>query len=169
MSGMLTYNGYNGTVEYSHPDKVLFGKLFGINDLVTYEGTSVDELYTAFQESVDDYIETCRQLGKEPQKVFRGSFNVRIDPELHKRAAYEAGVLGQSLNEFVESSIALRIQQTGNRATYSAMSDERSAVKRSGLRTAHAADHEAGLAYGSKGKKSAKGAGKRKKGPGGKR
>lgn len=157
---MLAYKGYSGTVEYSPADKTLFGKLFGINDLVTYEGTSVNDLTTAFEGSVDDYIETCRQLGKEPQKVFRGSFNVRIKPELHKRAAYEAEVLGQSLNEFVESSIALRIQQMESPATYSAAPGEGRFIQRSGLKPAQAAD--GAVVYGRKEKKSAKSTGKRK-------
>ncbi len=64
MNSMLEYNGYKGTVEYSEADKILFGKLSGINELVTYEGTSVDELRSAFRESVDDYIETLRELGR---------------------------------------------------------------------------------------------------------
>ena len=114
MSGMLKHNGYSGTVEFNDADNILFGKIFGINDLVSYEGTSVDKLKAAFIEAVDDYIQTCKKLGKEPEKAFRGSFNVRIKPELHKSAAYQAEVLGQSLNEFVESSIALRIQHVSS-------------------------------------------------------
>ena len=108
---MLEYNGYFGTVDFSAADRVFYGKIFGINDVVTFEGTTVEELESSFRSQVDDYLQTCKEIGKEPEKMFKGVFNVRIKPELHKKAVFEAGVLGQTLNEFVEKSIALRIEQ----------------------------------------------------------
>lgn len=105
MNGTLTYNGYSGTVEYSNDDSILFGKIIGINDLVNYQGASVDELKASFEEAVKDYIETCVELNKEPEKQFKGSFNVRVPVELHREAVIVATKNKISLNELVKKSL----------------------------------------------------------------
>src|SRR5688572_136045 len=104
MKNIMEYNGYTGIVEYSGADRVFFGKVFGINDLVTFEGDSVKQLEKAFRDAVDDYVETCTEQGKEPERAYKGSFNVRIDPEVHRKAAFKAQTLHISLNEFVEQA-----------------------------------------------------------------
>lgn len=106
MDNMLDYNGYKGTVEFSLNDQVFYGQIFGINDTVMYEGSSVKELQKMFREAVDDYLETCKEMGKEPERAFKGSFNVRIKPELHRLAALKAVAAKMSLNEFIENAIA---------------------------------------------------------------
>ena len=100
----LEYKGYIGKIHYSQEDEVFFGTIFGIDDLVTFEGESVQELKNAFEEAVDSYLEMCEEIGKEPDKTYRGLFNVRIDPELHKQIAMEAVKRGISLNQFVETA-----------------------------------------------------------------
>jgi len=69
MKDCLQHKGYNGTVQFSTNDKVFFGKLEGINDLVTFEGNNVSALESSFIEAVEDYLETCKELGKEPKKT----------------------------------------------------------------------------------------------------
>ena len=101
MANTIEYKGYIGTVEYSSEDKCFFGKLEMIDDLVTFEATNVTELETNFQNAVDEYIDTCKQLNREPQKIYKGVFNVRIDPKLHKKIYKEALKAGVSLNAFV--------------------------------------------------------------------
>ena len=110
MKNTMECNGYTGVVEYSAEDNVFFGKLFGINDLITFEGNSVKELEKGFQEAVDDYLSTCKALDKERERAYKGSFNVRIDPEIHRLAAFKAQTLHISLNEFVEQAIAKEIE-----------------------------------------------------------
>ncbi|HEY6143232.1 MAG TPA: type II toxin-antitoxin system HicB family antitoxin [Flavobacterium sp.] len=105
MKNYLEYKGYIGTVEFSAEDKIFFGKIQGINDLVTFEGTSVDELAVAFEESVNDYLETCKALNKNPDKVFKGSFNVRVSQELHQKTALLASKKGLNLNEVVKEAL----------------------------------------------------------------
>jgi len=102
---MLKYNDFYGSVEYSATDECFFGKIIGTSDLVTFEGKSVSNLKKAFIEAVKDYLVLCKEVGKEPQKSYKGSFNVRISPELHKAAAVIAGKKGISLNTFVEKAI----------------------------------------------------------------
>jgi len=84
MSAPLFYKGYFGTVQYSAPDRVFHGKLDGIGALVTYEGTDVESLEEAFRESVDDYLDLCKQEGLEIEKPYKGAFNVRVPSELHR-------------------------------------------------------------------------------------
>lgn len=106
MKDVMFYKDYIGSVHYSTEDEVFYGELEGINDSISYEGTSVTELKAAFEEAVEDYLELCKLNGKEPEKVYKGSFNVRIKPELHKKAAQMAVIEGKSLNQYVEEAIA---------------------------------------------------------------
>jgi len=110
MANYLKYKEYLGTVEYSTEDEVFYGKIFGINDLVTFEGQSVAEIKEAFEEAVEDYIETCKELGKIPEKIFKGNFNVRVPSSVHKDAALAATQYNISLNDFVKAAITFAIK-----------------------------------------------------------
>lgn len=105
MSNFLEYKNYMGTVEYSAEDDILYGKVIGINGLVSYEGDSVQRLKEDFEEAVDDYLEMCSAQGVEPQKTYKGSFNVRISPSLHKSLALYAASHNKTLNASVEEAI----------------------------------------------------------------
>lgn len=105
MNDILEYKGYYASLHFSSEDEVFYGKLFGIDDLVNFEGSSVKELKKAFQEAVEDYLEACKELGKEPNKTYKGTFNVRITTDLHKEAAFFAASHNISLNDFVKIAI----------------------------------------------------------------
>ncbi|EKN4037610.1 MULTISPECIES: type II toxin-antitoxin system HicB family antitoxin [Yersinia] len=105
MSNMLKYKGFYGSIEFSIEDMVLYGKIECINDLVTYEAADLPGLKSAFEEAVDDYVETCAIVGKAPEKPMSGSFNIRIGEDLHKKAYLAAKDAGISLNEIVKNSI----------------------------------------------------------------
>lgn len=105
MKNYLEYKGYLGTVEFSADDKVFFGKIQGINDLILFEGESVSELENSFKESVDDYMETCKEIGKEPNKTFKGSFNVRVEKRIHQKLFMLAAKKGMNLNQLVNKSL----------------------------------------------------------------
>lgn len=104
-NNMLKYKDFLGSVEYSADDECFFGKIIGIADLITFEGDSVKTLKEAFIEAADDYLAVCEQMGKDPRKSYKGSFNIRISPELHKEAAIMANMRGVSLNSLVEKAI----------------------------------------------------------------
>lgn len=87
MASTIEHNGYIGSVEYSAEDKCFFGKLEMIDDLVTFEANNANDLEINFQDAVDGYLSTCKELNREPQKAYKGVFNVRIDPDLHKKVA----------------------------------------------------------------------------------
>lgn len=106
MKNYLEYNGYIGTLEFSSDDKIFFGKIQGINDLVTFEGSSVAELEASFKEAIEDYLETCKLLNKAPDKTYKGSFNVRVSQELHQKIALLASRKGLNLNEVVKEALS---------------------------------------------------------------
>ena len=105
MNNTMEYKGYVGSVEFSEEDALFYGKVLGIRALISYEGTNAAELVADFHGAVDDYLELCAQSGTEPEKAYKGSFNVRISPELHKHAVIAAMSHNMSLNSFVEASI----------------------------------------------------------------
>jgi len=105
MNDILEYKGYYASLHFSSEDEVFYGKLLGIDDLVNFEGASVKELKKAFHEAVEDYLETCKELGKEPNKTYKGTFNIRITTDLHKEAAVFAASQNISLNDFVKTAI----------------------------------------------------------------
>ena len=98
---ILKYKEYEGTAELDMTRGVCRGKILFINDLVTYEASKPSELQKEFEAAVDDYIETCAELGREPQKSLKGQFNVRIPQDLHKTLTLRALTDGVSLNDVV--------------------------------------------------------------------
>ncbi len=112
MKDILTYKGFIGSAHFSSDDSVFFGKIESINDLITFEGNDVDELIKSFHEAVDDYITLCKETGKKPLKSCKGSFNVRIAPEIHMKALEKATLLGVSLNQLVQKAIEKEVEKT---------------------------------------------------------
>lgn len=109
MKDVILYKNFIGSVHYSTEDEVFYGKIEGIDDSIGFEGNSVKELKLAFHEAVEDYLELCEMNDKQPQKVYKGSFNIRISPDLHYKAAQEAILEGISLNQFIEKAIREKI------------------------------------------------------------
>lgn len=105
MSSLLSYKNYNGTVEYSREDSCLYGKVIGIKSLISYEGDSVKELEQDFKSVIDEYLEDCKVRNVEPEQPFKGTFNVRVSPELHRAIAVYAIEHGKTLNAVVEEAI----------------------------------------------------------------
>jgi len=84
MTDIFLHCSYHAEIHFSIEDDVFYGKLIGISDLILFEADSVKALKDAFTEAVEDYIETCTELNKPPQKPYKGSFNIRISPDLHR-------------------------------------------------------------------------------------
>jgi predicted HicB family RNase H-like nuclease len=105
MSQTLQYRGYDGSVDYSAEDRLLHGALLGIRDTVTYEGSDVNDLESNFRAAIDEYLEFCAAEGKSPDQPFKGTFNVRIGRDLHKRAAIYAREHRQKLNHVVTTAL----------------------------------------------------------------
>ena len=102
MNNTIQYKGYIGSVEFSEEDSIFYGKVMGIRSLISYEGESARELLADFHGAVDDYLESCKAEGKEPEVAFKGSFNIRLSPELHRRIYIYAATHQMSMNRYIE-------------------------------------------------------------------
>lgn len=105
MNNTIEYKGYLGSVEFSEEDSLFYGKVMGIRSLISYEGETAKELLEDFHGAVDDYLETCVAEGRQPEVAYKGSFNVRISPELHKRLVVYATAHQMSLNSYIEETL----------------------------------------------------------------
>lgn len=102
---ILKYKGFFGTVDFSAEDEVFYGKVDGINDLITFEGESVQELKTSFHYMVDGHIKDCEAEKKPLKKSYSGSFNIRLTPQMHRQLAEKALHKGITLNQFLKNVI----------------------------------------------------------------
>ena len=109
---MMEYKGFIGTVEYDAEAKIFHGDIINTKDVITFQGTTVKEIESAFKESIDDYISWCKEEGVEPEKPYSGRFNVRLAPQLHQKIAILAKQKRVSLNSFVEKAIVNEIAQS---------------------------------------------------------
>jgi len=116
MKDVLRHKDFIGSVRFSAEDECFFGKIEGVDDLVTFEGRDVDELKRSFREAVEDYICLCRKAGKPPSKSYIGTFNVRMPAELHQKAARKSALLGISLNQFVQRAVEKEVREPWLRA-----------------------------------------------------
>ncbi len=98
---MMEYKGYIGKVEIDDEAGILYGEVVNVRDVITFEGTTVEEIQKAFRESVDDYLDFCAQRGESPEKPFSGKFVVRLPAELHRKAYIQAKLEDKSLNGWV--------------------------------------------------------------------
>ena len=105
MNNTFEYRGYIGTIEFSEEDALFFGKVMGIRSLISYEGKNANELISDFHSAVDDYLSVCEAEGREPEKAYKGSFNIRISPELHKQLVVCATSRQMSLYSFGEKAL----------------------------------------------------------------
>jgi predicted HicB family RNase H-like nuclease len=103
---MLRYKGFSGHVEYDESASVFHGEVLDTRDVITFEGSSVEELETAFRESVDDYLEFCRERGETPDKPFSGRLMLRLPPDLHRELFLEAKRQGKSLNRVIAERLS---------------------------------------------------------------
>jgi len=102
---MMRYKGYLGVVEFDEEAGVLFGRVVGLRDTITFEADSASEVERAFHDSVDDYLEFCAERGEDPEKPYSGTLSLRIAPELHRKAAMAAEAEKVSLNRWIEDTL----------------------------------------------------------------
>lgn len=111
MDNIMVYKGYWAKIKYSDEDGCFCGAIEGLeNASISFEGESVEELRKDFEDAIDSYLETCKESNWKPEKQYKGSFNVRIEPELHKKATMFAEVFNMSLNQFVAKAIRDEIE-----------------------------------------------------------
>ncbi|MDQ1267296.1 MAG: hypothetical protein QG635_2450 [Bacteroidota bacterium] len=105
MKDKLKYKDFIGSVHFNADDNVFYGKIEGIDSLISFEGESVTVLKASFEEAVNDYLDICEKTGRKPFKSFIGSFNIRISPDLHRKISEKSYMSGLPINKIVQHAI----------------------------------------------------------------
>jgi predicted HicB family RNase H-like nuclease len=105
VNNTLEYKGYTVIIDFSADDGLFVGKITGINDVLTFHGSTVDEVKIAFYETIDDYLATCEKIDRKPNKPYSGKITLRFSPDLHLLAAITAEKEGESLNSLVIKAV----------------------------------------------------------------
>ncbi len=101
----LEYKGYIGMIEYDDEAGLFHGEVINLRDVITFQGTCVDDLGLALKESVEDYLAFCAERGEDPEKPFSGNLPLRIDPELHRKIYLRAKEEGKSVNRWISEAL----------------------------------------------------------------
>ena len=118
MTHLMEYKGYYGKVDFSPEDQVLFGKVAFIPSLISYEADNVKDLIQAFHDAVDDYLDLCESQGKTPDSPFKGSFNVRVGSDLHRKAMLYSIEQDLTLNSLVNQALEAYLNGSNVKADY---------------------------------------------------
>ncbi len=106
MSRTMHHRGFDGSVIYSSENHLLHGRIVGIRDFVLYDGEDVRTLEQNFREAIEEYLRFCEEDGRTPDVPFKGSFNVRVSPDLHQRAFRFAEEHDMKLNNVVQQALS---------------------------------------------------------------
>jgi predicted HicB family RNase H-like nuclease len=101
----MTHKGYTARVEFDERDSIFAGRILGITDVIGFHGETVGELRAAFVEAVEDYIDTCAKIGKQPQRPASGNIMLRVPPQVHLQALIAAQAQGKSLNQWATDAL----------------------------------------------------------------
>ena len=111
MDNIMKYKGYWAEIKYSDEDECFYGKVEGLkNSLILFEGNTVKELKKDFRDAIDSYLQTCKELGDEPEEQCKGSLNVRLGVELHTKAKMKSIEKHISINELIKNAVAAYIK-----------------------------------------------------------
>jgi predicted HicB family RNase H-like nuclease len=108
---MMEYKDYIGHVEFDHEAEIFHGEIINTRDVITFQGKTVDELKSAFRDSVEDYLEYCAKLGQPPEKPFTGKLMLRIPPDLHRKIYVSAKQSGESINAWIKDQLEKRVEE----------------------------------------------------------
>jgi predicted HicB family RNase H-like nuclease len=99
---LLRYKGYTGLAEVDVDAGIIFGKVIGLRDIITFQGKTVPEAYEDFRGAVDFYLEVCAKEGSKPDPPFSGQLTVHVDPAIHHALAILSEARATSVNTVVE-------------------------------------------------------------------
>lgn len=104
----MTYKGYEGVVKFDEEAHTFHGEVISTRDVITFQGSTVDELEQAFRDSVDDYLAFCTERGEMPEKPFSGNVLLRLTPEIHKEITLAARRQGKSVNAYIVEKLTTK-------------------------------------------------------------
>ena len=102
---MMEYKGYLGSVEHDPEIDAFVGRIINAAAVITFYGTSVEQLHQEMKLSVDTYLEVCAEKGIKPEKPYKGEFLVRTSPDIHRAVAIAANSTGESVNAWVSRAL----------------------------------------------------------------
>jgi len=102
----MKYKDFEAAVKFDEEAEIFYGEVINTRDVITFQGSSVEDLKKAFEDSVEDYLEFCRERGEEPEKPFSGNAVLHISPELYQKLYKKAKLKGKSLNSLIEESLS---------------------------------------------------------------
>jgi predicted HicB family RNase H-like nuclease len=105
----MTYKGYVSAVEFDDEAGIFHGEVINTRDVITFQGDCVDGLRKAFEESIDEYLKFCSEIGKSPEKPFSGRLPLRLTPELHQKIFIKASQQGKSINRFITETLEKQV------------------------------------------------------------
>lgn len=108
---MMKYKNYIGHVTFDDEAGIFHGEVINTRDVITFQGTTVEEIQKAFVDSIEEYLAFCRSRGELPEKPFSRKFNVRLSPELHQKAVLMAKEKGESLNSWIVETIKRAVNE----------------------------------------------------------
>ncbi len=97
----MEYKGYIGKVELDEEAGILHGEVINTRDVITFQGQTVEEITQAFRDSVNDYLDFCKERGENPEKPYSGKFTLRLEPDLHRKIHIKANLENTSVNNWV--------------------------------------------------------------------
>lgn len=111
VKNVMSYRGYLARIEYDPRDNILWGKVLGIQDSITFEGEGVNALEEDFHDAIDDYLEDCKARGVNPEKPASGNMMLRVPSEVHAAASVAAEAAGKSLNQWASEALEQAVRR----------------------------------------------------------
>lgn len=112
MMNVMTYKGYKARVEFDPRDNIFVGRVLGIEDGISFHGTTVAALKESFAAAINHYLADCKAMGRKPEKPASGKLMLRIAPEIHTKALVMARASGKSLNQWATEVLAKATHST---------------------------------------------------------
>jgi predicted HicB family RNase H-like nuclease len=96
----MSYKGYTARVDFDERDNIFVGRVLGLRDIISFEGSTVVKLRAEFQAAINDFLRDCAERGIAPEKPASGKIMLRVPPEVHAAATVAAQASGKSLNQW---------------------------------------------------------------------
>jgi len=116
MINAMSYKGYTTSMVFDAEDKIIVGRVLGIDDIISFHGESVVEFEANFYAAIDHYLAASAELDSAPEKPASGKLMLRIAPAVHAAALKAAAMSGTSLNKWAEGALGKAARKPPARA-----------------------------------------------------
>jgi predicted HicB family RNase H-like nuclease len=115
MSNSMSYKGYTASMVFDAEDKIIVGRVLGVDDIISFHGESVSEFEAHFHAVIEDYLAASRELGSPAERPASGKVMLRIAPAVHAAALKAAARTGTSLNKWAEAALGKAARKPSSR------------------------------------------------------